>query len=101
MPGGDKTGPMGQGPRTGKGMGLCSPHPGIHHRSGFGYRRRCGRGMGFLNRFGNLWGFIKQALPREKDLQSYLNELEAELNEGKEVLKNIIDLKNKEDDQSE
>lgn len=48
MPGGDKTGPMGQGPMTGRRLGIC----GGFNRTGFmgnsfggGFGR--GRGMGF------------------------------------------------------
>jgi Family of unknown function (DUF5320) len=50
MPGGDRTGPLGAGPRTGRGMGYCSdydrpglanPAPGLRGR--FGLR---GGGMG-------------------------------------------------------
>ena len=48
MPGGDKTGPMGQGPMTGRKLGIC----GGFNRTGFmgdffggGFGR--GRGMGF------------------------------------------------------
>jgi hypothetical protein len=46
MPQGDRTGPMGQGPRTGRGMGFCSGFnaPG-YANPGFG--RGFGRGMGF------------------------------------------------------
>ncbi len=57
MPGGDKTGPRGEGAMTGRGMGVCvgnsTPgfmNPGINPRSrgGFGY----GRGMARGNRRG-------------------------------------------------
>jgi hypothetical protein len=50
MPGGDGTGPMGLGPRTGRGMGYCAgyPVPGFAN-PGFGYgrgfRRFWGRGF--------------------------------------------------------
>ncbi|MBU0934534.1 MAG: DUF5320 domain-containing protein [Spirochaetes bacterium] len=56
MPGFDQSGPMGQGPRTGRGMGQC----GIGYRSdygrgaGRGYRcqslRRSGAGLGYRGR---------------------------------------------------
>lgn len=48
MPGGDRTGPMGQGPMTGRGMGYCTGNvqPGF----GCGPGRR-GRGRGFRNMF--------------------------------------------------
>jgi len=57
MPGGDRTGPMGTGPRTGRGMGYCSgydrpgfanPAPDFRVRYGFG----CGEaGRGWRHRF--------------------------------------------------
>ena len=42
MPRGDKTGPNGQGPMTGRGLGVC----GGGMRRGF----MCGRGFGFRGR---------------------------------------------------
>jgi len=57
MPGYDGTGPLGQGPMTGRGMGLCAGgdrynKPGFFgrwfgRRFGFGRGFRAGRGMGF------------------------------------------------------
>lgn len=58
MPGGDRTGPMGAGSRTGRGAGFCSgfampgfsnPVPGRGFGMGFG--RAGGRGRGFRGRF--------------------------------------------------
>jgi hypothetical protein len=51
MPGGDRTGPQGQGPRTGRGLGYCSgyDHPGYAKNTysrGCGFFRRQGRGFG-------------------------------------------------------
>jgi hypothetical protein len=50
MPGGDRTGPMGGGPRTGRGAGVCAGTgmPGYEYR-GFG------RGIGGRG-FGRGWG---------------------------------------------
>ncbi|RUM33674.1 MAG: hypothetical protein DSY33_03955 [Archaeoglobus sp.] len=50
MPGGDRTGPLGLGPRTGRGLGYCSGYnrPGFM-TGGFGRGRgrgRAGRGGG-------------------------------------------------------
>ena len=47
MPRGDGTGPMGQGPMTGRGLGYCSgyPHPGFMN-PGPGFGRGFGRGWG-------------------------------------------------------
>jgi len=55
MPWGDRTGPLGQGPRSGRGLGYCggygspgyiSPAPG----RGMGLGRRWMRGLGWLGR---------------------------------------------------
>jgi len=49
MPGGDGTGPMGLGPRTGRAMGFCIgyPVPGYMNPGfGRGFRRFGGRGFG-------------------------------------------------------
>lgn len=49
MPGGDKTGPMGMGPMTGRGAGFCAGYnmPGYINRGfGGGFGRGFGRGMG-------------------------------------------------------
>jgi hypothetical protein len=73
MPRGDRTGPMGSGPMTGRGMGYCagstgpgfiSPGPGYGYGRGFGFGRGFGRGFG-LGRgrgwrhpgFGRFWGY--------------------------------------------
>jgi len=47
MPRGDGTGPWGQGPMTGRGLGYCAgyPHPGFAY-SGPGFGRGFGRGWG-------------------------------------------------------
>lgn len=55
MPQGDSTGPMGQGPRTGRSLGFCSGYdtPGYTKGfgggmgRGFGYGRGRGMGMGY------------------------------------------------------
>lgn len=48
MPAGDRTGPMGAGPMTGRGMGICAGYgvPG-YMNSGFGRGFGGGRGRGF------------------------------------------------------
>ncbi len=55
MPGGDRTGPMGLGPRTGRAAGWCSGFPGPGYMNptpgwGGGYGR--GRGFGFRRGWG-------------------------------------------------
>ena len=53
MPGFDGTGPLGQGPGTGRGMGPCGAgvrNPWFNWAAGFG-RRWFGRGFGFGRRW--------------------------------------------------
>ena len=57
MPGGDRTGPLGAGPRTGRGTGFCSGYnrPGFINqaaafRGGFGFGS-WGAGRGWRHRF--------------------------------------------------
>lgn len=72
MPGGDGTGPRGDGPMTGWGMGFCAqpvdenkdrpadqgPRPGFWRRlGGFGWGRGFGRGVGRGRRGGAGRGF--------------------------------------------
>lgn len=55
MPGGDRTGPMGMGPMTGRGMGLCAGYPApayMHPGSGYGMGRGMGWGRGMRRSFG-------------------------------------------------
>ncbi len=57
MPWGDRTGPLGYGPRTGRGLGYCSGNtvPGyMVGGRGLGFGRGYGRGYGFR---GAGWGF--------------------------------------------
>lgn len=60
MPGGDRTGPMGMGPVTGRGAGFCAgfpvpgymnPMPGRGFGRGFFGRGGGGRGRGFRHRY--------------------------------------------------
>ena len=69
MPRGDRTGPMGSGPMTGRGMGYCAgnpgpgfmvPGPGLGFGRGFGMGRGrgLGRGRGWRRAgFGRFWGY--------------------------------------------
>lgn len=65
MPRRDGTGPMGYGPQTGRGFGLC--------QRGFGR----GPGMGFGRRFGMGRGFYNEPVQLTKEEQKRI--LEAEL----------------------
>jgi len=55
MPGGDRTGPLGRGPRTGRGFGFCSGYQAPGYTAGGGYAgwgAGFGRGRGFWCRGG-------------------------------------------------
>ena len=77
MPRGNKTGPQGQGPMTGRGAGFCAGYdvpgyandavPGCGGRFGAGYHRGNGRGQGFGGR-GLGFGFqqrMRGSMPTE------------------------------------
>ena len=77
MPSGDRTGPLGEGPLTGRGLGPC----------GRGLRRGFGRGYGF-----RAMGFDEVELSKEqkvKVLEAEKVELEAELTETNKKLKDL------------
>ncbi len=63
MPGGDRKGPMGEGPMTGRGLGFCAGNdtPGSvgEVNQGRGMGRGMGRGLGRRFRHGQSrgWGF--------------------------------------------
>ncbi|MHA1671064.1 MAG: DUF5320 domain-containing protein [Promethearchaeota archaeon] len=63
MPGGDRTGPRGQGPMTGRGLGYCAGYdsPGFTAGAGYGlgrgYGRGYGRGWGRGRGYGMGWGY--------------------------------------------
>lgn len=73
MPGGDKTGPQGNGPMTGRALGYCAGNdsPGFASGQGFGWGR--GRGAfgarrGWFGR-GFRWGYGAQGYLPNQDAQ--------------------------------
>ena len=69
MPGGDRTGPAGMGPMTGRAAGYCAGYsvPGymnpVYGRGGFGFGRGMGRGGGWGRGFGRGLGWGLGAYP--------------------------------------
>ena len=101
MPGGDRTGPMGGGPRTGRGLGNCNGNEQPNYASsrnisqrGRGFR---GRGLGFggrgwRNRFHDTgrfrWeqdAYVVPSVPNEQDIES----LKSQAMELQDTLKKI------------
>ncbi len=119
MPWGDRTGPMGRGPMTGRGAGYCAGYnvPGFANNAP-GMGRGLGRGRGFGRARGfwrgqfepvqvpvqQAYGYPVQPVRLTKDQQSEILEaekkdLEAELDEIqkeiKQISKNIEELRKK------
>jgi len=88
MPLFDRTGPSGQGPLTGRGMGPCGG--GLGSRLGFGRGSRFGRGFGRGLGLGRGFGFFGRAPTKaeekeslgdyKKDLEQELSDVDKELN---------------------
>ena len=96
MPGQDRTGPNGQGPMTGRGLGYCSSYnaPGFAN-AGFSRGRGLGRGRGFAWRAKSFQQAIQPQVITEKEEKSYLQEelklLKEEMQEIEKRLKELKD----------
>lgn len=103
MPLGDRTGPQGLGPRTGRGLGYCSgsPVPGYMNNwggRGGGFGRGGGRGAGLGRGYGKGigWGYGAAYAPLayaspvyNPDPQAQASALRAQADELKIALENI------------
>jgi len=102
MPGGDRTGPMGQGPMTGRAAGFCAGYrnPGYsnsRYGRGFGRFRGQGFGRGYWGRGRRFWyteyDNMPYPQPNKEDEKAYLEnlvkDLEDELKSVKEKIKNL------------
>ena len=105
MPGGDRTGPHGSGPRTGRALGYCAGYntPGyVHPGFGRGYGR--GFGRGFRGRGRGFWWrgyrdpyYWDQSynlglypIPSKDEEKSYLEEMVKDLEEEIKQIRNRI-----------
>lgn len=73
MPAGDRTGPQGMGPMTGRGAGFCAGNtvPGYAGNAGFGFGRGRGFGRGMGRGLGYRFGYrAATPLTREEQLES-------------------------------
>ena len=112
MPGGDRTGPLGQGPGTGRALGYCYgfDSPGYTRGSGRGTGRGLGFGKGFGrgSGFGRGWGFgvpypIYNAgypwmfqMGKEDEIKMLKSEAEALKRSQKEIEKRLGELEKEE-----
>ena len=93
MPQGNRTGPNGQGPMTGRGMGFCAgfnvpgfANVGFGRGRGFGWRARAMQSVPMSQ--------VQPTVITEKEEQQYLKqELEALREEMKEIEKRLKELK--------
>ncbi len=89
MPRGDKTGPQGMGPMTGRGLGACSS--GL--KRGLGVAVGLGLGLGLRRGFRRFWNVEKSSESELSVLKSQASILEEDL----AIIKNKInDLEGKE-----
>ena len=97
MPGGDGTGPMGQGPMTGWGAGFCGGF-GRAGNPNRGYGRGYGRGLGWRNRFCRRifpgWGFGRNvpAPLTDQDELNLLKEQAEQLQQDLQQVKQRMDV---------
>ncbi len=103
MPRGDRTGPIGSGPMTGRAMGYCagytgpgfmSPGPGFGFGRGGGYGRGfgLGRGRGWRHPgFGNFWGYPSPQAAPYSTFQPFTEEQEIDaLEEQAKILEDEL-----------
>jgi len=89
MPGGNRTGPAGMGPMTGRGAGFCAgyntpgySHPVVGRGMGMGRGRGMGLGRGMGRGFGGWGGFgyaappVAQTLTGEQELEGLKGQAE-------------------------
>jgi hypothetical protein len=101
MPGGDRTGPAGLGPMTGRSQGYCAgyPEPGYTNpRYGRGFGRGLGRGFsrGYWGRGRGFWrkGYYPELYyprePTKEEEKTYLEKMVKDLEEEIKTIKERI-----------
>ena len=81
MPRQDRTGPVGMGPMTGRGLGPCGGFPPCGWGMGMGWGRGLGRYFG--------WGEPQTKKAQIEALSDYKNALDEELEDIKKELKEL------------
>ena len=96
MPRGDRTGPEGQGQRTGRGLGNCTGNQSAGFTrgqgTGFGFGNRAGRGVGRGGGFGMGRGFYQNDIPAaqpQENTDSLKNEARSLMDRMKGLLEAI------------
>ena len=88
MPGYDRSGPMGEGPMSGWGRGLCGPNQTDQAPAGYGRMGGRGRGGGFGFRSGMRGGFGRRLgmRPFGAGIESDRGDLESQVAELRKTL---------------
>lgn len=92
MPWRDRTGPLGRGPRTGRGFGYCEgfSDPGFKTTQiGRGFGRGIGRGRGIEIGYGQRYGTPYSSGMEKEELKNHIAQLEEELKQAKNELKKL------------
>lgn len=95
MPGGNRTGPRGEGPMTGRGMGYCAEGSATPMRSAFamGQGRGFGRGRGFACGMPAKTLAMPQELSKEQRVKNLEQQKVAAEYKLKEIERQIEELK--------
>ena len=99
MPRGDRTGPTGMGPMTGRRMGICAGYPESGFRS-FAPMYGRGRGMRLGRGFGGYWGYPPQPFIQH-DEAAYVELQAKDIEEDLSRIKSRLEELKKSEDQSE
>jgi len=97
MPRGDRMGPMGEGPRTGRGLGYCAGYDSAGYTRGFGngYGNHFGQGYGYGRGRGFGRGFFgynqPTSAPAPVENQTGIEGLKEEAKSLSNRLKTILD----------
>ena len=89
MPFGDGTGPLGQGPMTGRGLGYCGGYAAPARVYGFGRGMGRGFGKGFGRGYGFGWAGYNVPYDEKTALENRMRFLEEELKYIRDRLKEI------------
>ncbi len=89
MPGGDRTGPRGEGPMTGRSMGYCAEGSAAPMRGAFGM----GRGRGFARRMPANTVPLAQELSKEQQVKNLELQKAAVEERLREIERQIEELK--------
>ncbi len=98
MPQGDRTGPMGQGSRTGKALGFCSGNDAPGFAKGFGFGRGRGRGRSRGYNFGlPFTGFFhgfpsSQSVSKDDEIKLLKSQSETLKRSQKDIEKRLSEL---------